>query len=142
MTKPIPPELLTSIREHQRWLETSKKDGQQLLLQGVDLHDLDLSGCDLAMGVLSHVRLDMALLYAADLNRADLYECSLVQTMMDDTQLIKANATRCNFSEASLRRVQGISTTFYKSNLRMRIWRMATSMTWIFRRQIWKEPIS
>ena len=36
---------------------------------------------------------------------------------MDDAQLIEADATRSNFSEASLRRVQGLSAELMESNL-------------------------
>ncbi len=118
VTRPIPPELLTRIREHERWLETFNEEGQQFAQQGVDLSSLDLSGRDLAMVALSHVRLDRALSYATDLSDAILYEGSFVQVMMDNAQLIEADATRSNFSEASLRRVQGLSAEFMEANLR------------------------
>ena len=109
MTRPIPPDLLTRIQEHEHWLETFRKEGQQFAQQWVDLSDLDLSGRDLAWVALSHVRLDRALLCEANLNNAILYEGSFVQTIMDDVQLIEVDATRCNFSEASLLIVQGLS---------------------------------
>ena len=117
MTKPIPPDLLTRIREHKRWLDTFNEEGLQFAQQGVDLRDLDLSGHDLVMVALSHVRLDRALLCATDLSNAILYEGSFVQTTMDDALLIEADATRSNFSEASLRRVQGLSAEFMEANL-------------------------
>jgi uncharacterized protein YjbI with pentapeptide repeats len=117
MTRPIPPDILTRIQEHQHWLDTFKKEGQQLARQGDDLSDLDLSCRDLAWVALSHACLDRALLYGANLNNTDFYECSFIQTIMDNAQLIEADATRCNFSEASLRKVQGLSTEFYESNL-------------------------
>jgi hypothetical protein len=118
MTRLIPPELLTRIQEHQRWLETFKKEGRQFAQQGVDLHDLDLSGYDLAWVALSHVRLDRALLRSANLNNAILYEGSFVQTMMDNARLVETDATGSNFSQASLRRVHGLSVVFYEANLR------------------------
>lgn len=117
MTRPIPPDLLARIREHKRWLETFKKEGQQFAQDGIDLRDLDLSGCDLAWIALSDFRLDRTLLYATNLNNALLHEGSFVQAMMDDAQLIESDATGSNFSEASLRRVQGLSAEFYEANL-------------------------
>ena len=117
MTRPIPPELLVRIQEHERWLETFKEEGQQLVLQWVDLCDMDLSGQDLARAALGHVRLDRALLRAVDLNDANFYECSFVQTILDDAQLIEADAGQCNFSNASLCRVHAISAEFMEVNL-------------------------
>lgn len=51
------------------------------------------------------------------MNNAILYEGSFVQTILDDAQLIEADATRSNFSEASLQRVQGLSAELLRSNL-------------------------
>jgi len=52
------------------------------------------------------------------MNNAIFYEGSFVQTMMDDAQLIEVDATRSDFSEASLQRVQGLSAELLRSNLR------------------------
>ena len=109
MTRPIPPEVLIRMREHERWLDTFREEGHQFAQQGVDLRDLDLSGRDLSTTALSHVCLDRAILYGADLSHAILYEGSFVQAVMDEAQLIEADATRSNFSGASLRKVQGLS---------------------------------
>jgi uncharacterized protein YjbI with pentapeptide repeats len=117
MTRPIPPELLAEIREHERWVKTFREEGQQFVRRGGDLRDLDLSGHDLSTAALSHVCFDRALLYATDLSDANLYECSFVQTMLDDVQLIDVDATRSDFSEASLRRVQAISAELMEVNL-------------------------
>jgi uncharacterized protein YjbI with pentapeptide repeats len=117
MTKTIPPDLLARIQEHKLWLETFKKEGQQFAQDGIDLRDLDLSGYDLAWVALSDAYLDRALLCGTNLNNAIFYNSSFVQAMMDDAQLIETDATGCNFSAASLRRVQGLSAEFYEANL-------------------------
>ena len=117
MTRPIPPDLLARIQEHERWLETFKKEGQQFAEDGIDLRDLDLSGHDLAWIALSDFYLDRALLRRTNLNNALFYEGSFVQAVMDDAQLIETDATGCDFSAASLRRVQGLSAEFYEANL-------------------------
>jgi uncharacterized protein YjbI with pentapeptide repeats len=118
MTRPIPPELLARIQAHERWVETFQEEGQQFAQQRVDLRDMDLSGRDLSTVALSRVCFDKALLYATDLSVAILIEGSFVQAIMDNALLIDADATGSNFSGASLRRVQGISTELMKSNLR------------------------
>lgn len=118
MIKPIPPDLLARIQEHERWVKTFGDEGQQFAQQRVDLSDLDLSGRDLSTTALSHVCLDRSLLYATDLSAAILIEGSFVQTMMDNALLIDADATGSNFSKASLRRVQGISAELMEANLR------------------------
>jgi hypothetical protein len=117
MTRPIPPNILRRIQEHEHWLETWKEEGQQFAEDGIDLNDLDLSGRDLAWVVLTDAHLDRALLRATNLNNSMFYECSFAQAMMDDAQLIEADATGSNFSEASLCRVQGLSAEFYEANL-------------------------
>lgn len=115
MTKLIPPELLARIQAHEHWVETFQEEGQQFAQQRVDLRDLDLSGRDLSTAALSHSCFDRARLYATDLSVATLIECSFVQTIMDKALLIDADASGSNFSEASLRRVQGISAELMKS---------------------------
>ena len=117
MTRPIPPDLLARIQAHQRWLETFNEEGLQFAEDGIDLRDLDLSGQDLAWIALSDFYLDRALLRRTNLNNALFYEGSFVLAVMDDAQLIETDATGCNFSAASLRRVQGLSAEFYEANL-------------------------
>jgi uncharacterized protein YjbI with pentapeptide repeats len=55
-------------------------------------------------------------LYGTDLSDAILYEGSFVEAMMDKAVLIEVDATRANFSGASLRGVQGISAEFMYAN--------------------------
>jgi uncharacterized protein YjbI with pentapeptide repeats len=117
VTRPIPLDLLARIREHNRWLETFNEEGQQFAEDGIDLGDLDLSGYDLAWVALSDACLDRTLLYATDLSDASFYNCSFVQAVMDNAQLIETDATGCNFSAASLCRVQALSAEFYEANL-------------------------
>lgn len=117
MTRPIPPDLLKRIQEHEHWRETWKEEGERFAEDRIDLRELDLTGRDLAWIALSDAYLDRTLLRATNLNNTLLYECSFVQAVMDDAQLIEADATGSNFSEASLRRVQGLSAEFYEANL-------------------------
>ena len=122
MTRPIPPELLARIKAHERWLETTKREGQELAEGDVDLHDLDLSGRHLVMTVLPEANLNRAVLRNANLSNSNLRWASFAEAILDDAWLVETVTDHANFTGASLHAVRGISlegleATFQKADL-------------------------
>ncbi len=116
MAHPIPPELLAHIEAHERWLETTKKEGQEFAEGNVDLHDLDLSNRQLVMMVLPEANLNQAVLRNANLSNSNLRWASFVEAKLDDAWLVETVADHTNFSGASLRAVRGVSLEGLEAN--------------------------
>lgn len=92
MTQTISRELLERIGSHERWLETTKREGQRLAQGNMDLRELDLSGRTLVMVALPNARLDRAVLRGANLSDANLCGASFVEAVLDGAWLVKTDA--------------------------------------------------
>ena len=88
MRKIAKSELSKILKEHKRWCDTDKKEGEH-----ADLSNADLSGAD-----LSKANLRGANLVCANLSDADLSNVNL-----SDADLSSANLYNANMSEADLR---------------------------------------
>ena len=117
MTRPIPPELLARIDAHERWLETTKREGQEFAQGNMDLRDLDLSGRHLGMSILPDARLDRAVLRGTSLSDSNLRGASFVEAVMDCASLVETDAGKANLSGASLREVRGVCLELQEANL-------------------------
>ncbi|MDQ2902390.1 MAG: pentapeptide repeat-containing protein [Chloroflexota bacterium] len=115
----IPVELLTRIEAHERWLQTTKREGQSLAQGNMDLRDLDLSGRQLAMATLPDACFDRTVLRGANLSDSNLRGASFIEAILDGGWLVETDADHANFSGASLREVRGVSLEVLEADFRM-----------------------
>ena len=77
MLKPIPPDLKKRFEDHRLWLASHREHGQQAVLKGFDLSDLNLQGVRLKGANLLGAEMTEVQLHAADLTGANLVGCCL-----------------------------------------------------------------
>jgi uncharacterized protein YjbI with pentapeptide repeats len=82
----VPSDIQKIIDEHQRWVETKRKEGQKADLQGADLQGVNLQGAN-----LQEANLQGANLQEANLREAHLQEAHLEKANLQGANLIKAN---------------------------------------------------
>ena len=125
--------LIRVVKEHERWIKTDGKEGNQAKLIGADLKgaslfeaDLslaDLTGADLIEAKLiganlSGAKLIEANLYKADLSKADLTEADLTGASLFEADLREADLTEADLIGANLSGAKLCTADLYKADLR------------------------
>ena len=105
-SRPLPPELIEQLRQHQEWLESEGASGQRLFLERADLRGLSLSGCQLRRSVVFKSLLNGSDLRASDLSEAGLSSSVLLETRLDEAVLERMDGAGAILRGASLARAQ------------------------------------
>lgn len=90
-------ELGKIIYEHQKWLETSGKEGKRANLYGANLNGADLSATDLRGANLHGASLFRANLSGANLFKADLSNADLSRAELSNAHLFESNLSGAKF---------------------------------------------
>ncbi|WP_052890593.1 pentapeptide repeat-containing protein [Thermogemmatispora carboxidivorans] len=115
MTRTLPDAVSRHLQDHERWLASSRTQGQRWQATGLDLSQLDLSGrplqeaflrsCSFAGSLLAHTNLSGAVLSSSHFLQAQAPDASLAQalcwqTLWRGAMLHRLQAERADFSEA------------------------------------------
>ncbi|WP_052890592.1 pentapeptide repeat-containing protein [Thermogemmatispora carboxidivorans] len=146
MTRTLPDAVSRHLQDHERWLASSRTQGQRWQATGLDLSQLDLSGrplqeaflrsCSFAGSLLAHTNLSGAVLSSSHFLQAQAPDASLAQAlcwqtlwrgaMLHRLQAERADFSEADFSEADLSEASLRLTRFDHARLRQTCLRQAT----------------
>ena len=94
------------LARHEKWL-ASEPDGERAVINGCDLHELDLSGrnlrgCDLSASYLSDCYLSYSDLRDSDLSNSNLSGCDLSDSDLSNSNLGGCIIIDCDLSNSNL----------------------------------------
>ncbi len=108
-------ELAERFDQHELWLTSSGRNGQQFVLEGVDLSNFNLAGLS---ELLVRVNLNHSNLAGSRLSHIDFTEASLRYTDLSETELHKAQFYKADLIEAKFHRIKSVGVKFTNANLR------------------------
>lgn len=112
-------ELKRILEEHQRWIDSGRKEGKRADLSGADLSKADLNQAELSEANLSGADLTGANLTEANLAGANLSTANLSWALLIEADLIEANLCGANLSYAHLSGADLSRADLSKANLEM-----------------------
>ena len=90
-------ELREILKEHERWIDTDKKEGKRADLSDANLREADLSEANLSNANLSGADLTEAYLNDADLSKADLSKVDLSKAELGEKANLNGACLRCAY---------------------------------------------
>jgi uncharacterized protein YjbI with pentapeptide repeats len=130
---PVPAFSLASIKLHEQWLHhPDEGDNQQLIAQGADATEMNLSARTLSKASMSKVTLDRANLSYAYLDDASLTQVSLRGTILENGSAHRAVFRDCHFegADAYLWKLHGTqfhNCDFTRATLQRSVWTQAAA---------------
>ena len=97
-----PDELKAILRDHKKWVESSRSEGARADLSKAVLHKADMSNSDLSEAELSGAKLVEANLILCNLREADLSKTDLTGASLRMCNLREADLSKANLTGASL----------------------------------------
>ena len=97
--------------EHELWLKTDGKEGQQFNLAGKDFSNKDLTNSIIIDVIFDGVNMDYA-----DLSYSNLGYCSFKYASLINSIIVKAEANDTVFERAKLNNCNFFRTTFIRTN--------------------------
>ena len=115
---PSPDRLKRILQEHQKWVESDGREGEQANLREANLQQSGLSNANLRDADLKGANLQRASLYKAKLQKANLYKANLQDANLKEVNLQEALLAGANLQKAKLYQADLQKTALVGANLK------------------------